>query len=310
MTGGRLTWILGIAALMLMVLLLLGDRARERSRAGELDLGAQIGPDVSYIRIDRPGGEILELNHRDEGWTVNGYPAVDSLASATAAGLDTLPPGRLISRSAKNHERLGLSPDSAVRVRVGPAGAPVADFLVGGSGADGRFVRLPQEEHSYVFPHDIMNPLAGGEARWRDYTIARVDTSALHRIEIRRRGRPGAELTRSDSAPSGWFVGETPADSAVVQAYLRILAGLESTGFPADSFVYAADFENPVAEVRLYLEDAREGAGSPPNLSLLFANSPGHPDALVRRADDPIVYAIDRRRANALTSPAGSFRAR
>lgn len=310
MTGRRLAWILGIAALMLAALLLLGDDSGDGSHGETLDLGARIGPNVSYIRIDRPDGDVLELNRRDEGWTVNGFPALDSLASATAAGLDTLPPGRLISRSPTNHERMGLTGDAAVRVRVGPAGAPMADFLVGGSGVDGRFVRLPEEERSYVFSARVMNPLAGDESEWRDYMIAEVDTAALHRIVIRRQGRAGAELVRSGSTPSGWAVDGAPADSAVMQAYLRVLAGLESTGFPADSFVYAADFENPMAEVRLYLEDAAPGAGSVPDISLLFSDSPGHPDALVRRADDPIVYAIDRRRANALTSPAGSFRSR
>lgn len=309
MTGRRLAWILGIAALMLAALLLLRDRSGESSGADVLDLGARIGPDVAYIRIDRPDGKVIELNHRDEGWTVNGYPADDSLASATAGGLDTLPPGRLISRSTTNHERLGLTEGTAVRVRVGPAGAPTADFLVGGAGADGRFVRLPDRERSYVFPGRVMNPLAGDEAEWRDYTIARVDTAALRRVEIRRLGQSGAELTRSGSAPSGWVVDGTPADSTVVRAYLRILAELESTGFPADSFVYAADFESPAAEVRLYLQDGAEGTGVP-DVSLLFSESPGHPDAFVRRADDPIVYAIDRRRANALTSPAASFQAR
>lgn len=308
MTWRRLAWILGIAAVMLAVLLLLGERSGDGPADDELDLGARIGPDVAYIRIDRPDGKVLELNRRDEGWKVNGYPAEDSLAAATAAGLDTLRPGRLISRSATNHERLGLSQEAAVRVRVGPAGTPMADFLVGGSGVDGRFVRLPDGERSYVFPSRVMNPLAGSEAEWRDYTIARVDTAALRRIEIRRLGRPGAVLTRSGSAASSWSVGETPADSAVMQPYLRILSRLESTGFPADSFVYAADFESPIAEVRLYLQDGAEGAGVP-DVSLLFSDSPGHPDVLVRRADDPIVYAIDRPRANALTSPAGSFRA-
>lgn len=306
MTGRRLAWIFGIATVMLVALLLVGDG--DGPDADELDLGARIGPDVSYIRIDRPDGSILELNRRDEGWTVNGYPASDSLATATAAGLDTLPAGRLISRSATNHERLGLTAEQAARVRVGPAGEPTADFLVGGSGTDGRFVRLPGEDRSYVFPAPIVGPLTRGESEWRDFTIVTVDTASLRRIDIRRRGGPGAELAR---AGGGWTVDGAAADSTVVRAYLRILARLESTGFPADSFVYAADFENPVAEVRLYeAAGEEEEIAGVPDVSLLFSESPGHPDVLVRRADDPIVYTLDRQRANALTSPASTFRLR
>lgn len=306
MSRRQLTWIFGLAVLMLAGWLLVRSVGGGNDGDEGLDLGARIGPDVAYLRIDRPNDPVIELVRRSDGWTVNGYPARDSLVNATAAGLDTLPPGRLIARSPANHARLGLTSGAAVRVRIGPAGDPDADFLVGGTGTGGRFVRLPDADEAYVLPGRILDPLAGEETDWRDFMIARVDTAALRRIEIRRGDQVVAELERGTSG-EGWRVAGAPADSAVMRSYLMALSRLEAMGFPADSFVYAADFEHPMATVNLFLEGGDPRA---PGVSLLFSTGLDHPDVLVRRADDPIVYALDRRRANLLTTTAERLRAR
>jgi hypothetical protein len=68
--------------------------------------------------------------------------------------------------------------------------------------------------------------------------------------------------------------------------------------------VAAADFERPDAVVELYLAGAGAGTGAAPapGVTLLFSTGLDHPDILVRRADSPVVYAIDRARANLLTT--------
>lgn len=305
MNRRQLVAIFGLVAVMLAGWFLLRG-GKEGDRDVGLDLGARIGPDVDYLRLDRPDEPPIELVRRADGWTVNGYPALDSLVNATLAGLDTLPAGRLISRSPANHERLGLTAETGVRVQVGPAGDPEADFLVGKKGVDGRFVRLPGSDDSFVLPAGPLDPLTGDVTEWRDFMIARVDTAALRRIEIRRGDGITAELERPDTG-TRWTVGDAPADSALMRSYMMVLSRLEATGFPADSFVYAADFEHPMATVNLYY--AGDGARTP-DVSLLFSTGLDHPDVLVRRADDPIVYALDRRRANLLTTTAERLRAR
>lgn len=294
----QLGWVFGLLAALVAAWLAMRGGDGDDGAAG-LDLGALVGPDVGYVRIDPPEGRPIELERREGEWAVNGYPALDSLVTATLAGLDTVAPGRLIARSAGTHDRLGLASESAARVRIGPPGAETADFLVGGEGTDGRFVRLAGEDASYVFPTALTDPLAGPESGWRDFTIARVDTASLERVVIGRRDGAGAELFR-DAGAGGWTVEGLPADTAVMRVYLETVAELEATGFPADSFVFAADFERPAATVDFYGADPRV-----PDLSLLFATGLDHPDVFVRRADDPIVYAIDRSRANLLTTTAG-----
>ncbi|MFW6088961.1 MAG: DUF4340 domain-containing protein [Gemmatimonadota bacterium] len=306
MTGRQLGGVFGVLALLLAAWFFVRGRDGGDPADG-LDLGAMVGGDVTYVLIAPPEAEPIELERRSTGWTVNGYPALDSLVDATLARLDTLPAGRLIARNPASHERMGLTEDAAVRVRVGPAGEPEADFLVGDAGIDGRFVRLPDTDPAYVFPGAAIDPLAAPERSWRDFTVIRADTSALRRIVIRQDGEIAAELSRADADGPGWSV-EGPAvdgaaaDTAVMRVYLETLADLQATGFPADSFVFAADFENPIAVVELYDTDEDDVAG--PDAALLFSTGLDHPDVLVRRADDPIVYAIERPVANLLTASA------
>lgn len=312
MTGRQLGWIFGSLALLLAVWFVVRGRASGGDLADGLDLGALIGDEVAYVHIDPPGAEPIELERRGDGWTVNGYPALDSLVDATFARLDTLAPGRLIARNPASHERMALTEETAVRVRVGPAGRPDADFLVGGSGLDGRFVRLPDSDPAYVLPRVVMDPLAAPERSWRDFTILRADTAALRRIVVRRADGGAAELTRMEGDVAGWTVSGAATDgaatdTAVMRVYLETLADLQGTGFPADSFVYAADFENPLAVVELY---SGEDDGQVPDTALLFSAGLDHPHVLVRRADDPIVYTLERPVANLLTASAGRLRSR
>jgi len=304
-TGRQLGAIFGVLAALLAGWFLVRGRTAGSDPADGLDLGALVGPDVAYIHIDSPDAGPIELVRRADGWTVNGYPALDSLVDATLGRLDTLPPGRLIARNPASHERMELTDEAAVRVRVGPAGLPVADFLVGGAGLDGRFVRLPDTDAAYILPRGVMDALVAPERSWRDFTIVRADTASLRRVVIRRGDGIAAELNRAEGeAAGGWTVNGPATDGAatdttVMRVYLEALADLQGTGFPADSFVYAADFENPIAVVELY---AGEDGVRVPDTALLFSTGLGHPDVLVRRADDPIVYSVDRPTANLLTS--------
>lgn len=311
MTGRQLGGIFGMLALLLVAWFFVRGRDGGDPADG-LDLGSRVGGDVAYVHIDPPDADPIELERRTDGWTVNGYPARDSLVEATLARLDTLPAGRLIARNPASHGRMGLTSEAAVRVRVGAAGDPEADFLVGEAGIDGRFVRLPDAEPSYVLPRAAMDPLAAPERSWRDFTVIRADTAALRRIVIRRGDEITAELSRAGGGGDGWSVvgaatNGAVADTAIMRVYLETLADLQATGFPADSFVYAADFENPMAVIELYTgEDGVAG----PDTALLFSTGLDHPDVFVRRADDPIVYAIERQVANLLTSNAERLRGR
>lgn len=329
MSARQLLGIFGVLVALVGAWLLArgADDASDRAGGdGGLDLAALVGPagDLSAIRMDRPDGDTLRIERQGDGWLANGYPADDSLVVATLRALTTLPPLRLIARNAASHGRMGLLADSAVRVRFnGPSVGLDSVVLVGGSGRQGRFVRLADADRVYVGPSDVLDPLVGTDADWRDFRIARVDTATLARVVVRRGGRVATVAERAvaveapvaEGAPrivraGPWTVAGETADTAVMRLYVGALGDLEATGFPADSFAAAADFEQPAATVELYgAENENDGrtaaGGGEPDLTLLFSTGLDHPDVLVRRSDSPIVYAIDRARANLLTTTPG-----
>jgi len=294
-TRRQLGFLFGVLAALSAVWLSVRDRS---SSTGEsLDLGSQIELSVSEIRITPPDAPVIRLQLAAEGWTVNGYPATDSLVEDLLAQLDTLPKARLVAQNPATHERMGVAAEMAIRVELGPATDPDAVLLLGGSGPEGRFIRLPDQPEVFVVPESAIQDLGRAELRWRDPTIVAVDTAALARIVIRRGSSRPVAVSRDETR--AWLVDGTAADTMVMRLLLESVADLRTTGFPADSFVFAVDFDQPSAILELYVES---GLPNTPPVSLLFASIPTRSDVLVRRADNPIVYAIDSRRANLLTS--------
>jgi len=268
-----------------------------------LDIAAMVGPDVSQIRILKPDSAVIHLGIDDDRWMVNGYPAEDSLLEAMLTRMAAVAPARVIARNPSNHGRLGVASDSAPRVEIGPAGDPALVFLLGGAGPEGRFVRLPDRPEVYVVEPAAVRDLDRDQVQWRDPTIASVDTASLHRIVIRRGTDPIFDLRRDETG--SWQVAGVPADTVLVRVFLETMADLKAAGFPADSFVFAVDFDRPDAILDLY-----SGAlpTDPPSLSLLFATAATRTEVLVRRADDPIAYAIDPATANFLVSGRSRWR--
>ncbi len=300
MTRRQLVLVFGILAALSAVWISMRDR--ESPVAESLDLGAMIERDVSAIRIKPADTSAIRLQLVKDRWTVNGYPANDSLVESLLGQLDTLPPARIIARNSATHGRLGVDAATAIRVEFGPEASPGAVFLLGGSGPEGRFIRLPDQSEVFVVPGTALQDLDLEEYRWRDRTIVTVDTAALSRFVIRRGSNLPVTATRDGT--QRWFVDGTPIDTTVMRLWLETVADLQAIGFPADSFVYAVDFDRPDAVLDLYVG---VDPADTPSASLLFASIPTRVDVLVRRANDPIVYAIDARRANLLTASRNRF---
>lgn len=270
---------------------------------GRLDVAARISSGVSVVRVLAPDSTDLRLELDEGGWIVNGYPAADSLMETVLTRLASLPPARLVARNPANHDRLGVSSESARRVEMGRANGPSLVFLLGSAGPEGRFIRLPDRPEVYVVSAAAVRDLDRNEAQWRDPTITEVDTAALTRIVVTRGANPAFEIRRG--AEGGWRTGDAPADTMVVRIFLERVANLKALGFPADSFVFAVDFDRPDATLDLYVGTSPM---DPPAVSLLFGSAENRSEVLVRRADDPIAYAIDAATANLLTAGPSRWR--
>jgi hypothetical protein len=185
----------------------------------------------------------------------------------------------------------------AARIEFGTGEGPRMVFLLGGSGPEGRFVRLPDRPEVFVVPDSAVIDLDRGVVGWRDLMIATVDTAALTRFVIRRGAADIVDVRRE--SPGGWTIGGSAVDTTRIRVFLETVAALEANGFPADSFVFAVDFDRPQATLELY---AAAGPTDPPTVSLWFASIPERSEVLVRRADDATAYALEPLVANLLTA--------
>ncbi len=305
MTRRQLGFVFGLLALLTGAWFALrSDGLGSGPAGGTLDLAAAVGSDVSQIRIVEPDSGVIQLGIDDGRWMVNGYVAEDSLLEAMLTRMAALAPARVIARNPANHARLGVADDSTRRVEFGPAGDPAFVFLLGGAGPEGRFVRLPDRPEVYVVELAAVRDLDRNQVQWRDPTIASVDTAALRRIAIKRGTDPFFEVRRDQSGT--WRIAGALADTAVIRLFMETMMDLEATGFPADSFVFAVDFDRPDAILNLY---SGVLPTDPPSWSLLFATVATRPEVLVRRADDPIAYATDPATANLLVGGRSRWRA-
>lgn len=266
-----------------------GDRIAEAVRDGFRVLRVRPPDPADSVRLEQAAGT----------WTVNGYPADTTLVREMVDALDSARVGRLVARSASNHARLGVADDSSRRIEIGAVGDPDVVFLLGGGGADGRFIRFPSSDDVFAVPAISMRPFGRSVEDWRDRVVAAVDTSTLSRVTVQRDDEPTASLlvrTGGDE-PSPWTLDGAPADSAALGALLREAAELTATGFPSDSIAFAVDFSRPVAMLEMF--DSEE-PGAAPALSLLFLTAPDAPEFLVRRASDPLAYRISAAQAERL----------
>ena len=292
------------AVLAVLVVILAGtrllDRGGDRPSTGGDPIVSAVAEGLTLVRALGPDdGDTVRLEQAGESWTVNGYPADTALVRQLAEGLDTARIGRLVARSAGNHGRLGITPDSARRVELGPAGDPDLVFLLGRGGTDGRFIRFPPSDEVFTVPAISMRPFNRSEEEWRNRIVASADTAAVGRIAVARNDQPGPVVllrTPGDSA-SAWSLEGAPVDTAVIGGLMREAGTLAATGFPSDSVAFAVDFASPVAVLEMFDSDE---PGAVPALSLLFLTAPDARDFLVRRSEDPLSYRISAAQAERL----------
>lgn len=190
------------------------------------------GVSLQSMRMVNEGSSV-ELTRSGDGWTANGFPADPAAVSRLLDILPDLEIGDLTASNPDNHDRMGVSVESAVTVTFTVGGDERA-LLVGKSGRrfGTAYVRLPGEDDVYLLDGDLRAQLTRDLDSWRDRTMVRIDSAAVARIVVQRGTRSYA-LERGDTA---WtFADGGPAQAPVVNGILAELSALVATGFLADT---------------------------------------------------------------------------
>lgn len=189
------------------------------------------GTTVSAVRIVGPS-QTVALQRSGGAWTVNGNPA-DSLAVARLwNALSGAEVGRVVATNPANHERMGLSADSAWTLDFTLTAGGAASFLVGKAGPSfpSVFVRLPDQDEVVAVSGDLRPIVVQSVTRWRDKTILRVDTAAVVRVVL----ETDEGIHVAERADSSWSVDGEPANVGTIRSLLGALANLNAQEFVED----------------------------------------------------------------------------
>ncbi len=203
---------------------------------------------VDAVRIVGPN-QTAALQRSGGAWTVNGNLADSVTVTRFWNALEGAEVGGVVANNPSNHERMGLSADSAWTVDFTLADGGMASVLVGKTGPifPSGYVRLPDQDAVVVVSGDFRPIVMLSITQWRDKTILRVDTAAVARVVVETdEGIHVAE--RSDTT---WSVDGEPANANTMRSVLDELANLVALGFVEDG---EALEENPRRVIALGAE--------------------------------------------------------
>jgi hypothetical protein len=221
---------------LIVVLLLWGGTVMISSRGEAKGADAEVAgvldgltPDaVTSVRVTR-GGDTISLTRKGSGWDVNGWAADSAQVAGLFGTVADAHIGDLVATNPANHDRMGVSEDSAWTV-VFDVGSKARTLLVGDRGPryGTAYVRLPGEDAVYLVEGDLRARMDRSLTEWRNKRIAAVDTGEVARIDVSRQGAPYT-LMRADSS---WTLeGGGPADTSAVHTMLAGLANVRADGF-------------------------------------------------------------------------------
>lgn len=269
-----------------MLTLFLGRSSGSIEATGEVNRlldGLDAGELESASFVHR--GEEVSLTQELEGWQVNGYPADPVMIARFNDAVRDLRIGDLTASNPANHDRMGVSVDSAVDVTMTADGRERA-FLLGHAGSrfGTAYLRLHDSDDVYLLDGDLRGHATREQDVWRDRTMASVDTAAIAEIEVTGAGA-GYTLTRADSTWTLSTGGE--ADANAVQGILSEVSNLMATGFLTEGDSIAGLPEATVTVVRSADGDA---------LATVTLGE-GEGDRWARTARDTFLYRVSSFRA-------------
>ena len=249
---------------------------------------------VDAVRIVGPS-QAVALERSGGTWTVNGNPADSSAVTRLWSALSGAEVGGVVANNPANHERMGLSADSAWTVDFTLADGGMASVVVGKAGPifPSGFVRLPDQDAVVVVSGDFRPTVMQSLTQWRDKTILRVDTAAVVSVVV----ETDEGIHLAERADTSWSVDGEPANVNTMRALLGELANLVAQGFVEDG---EALEEDPTRVIAL-------GADADTLGIVVITGSSGTNHA--RTPGTATVFEISTLRATRLTPAIGALRA-
>jgi hypothetical protein len=249
---------------------------------------------VDLARLSGANGTV-ELERDGGNWTVKGFVSDSAVVDRFWAALAETTVGDLAATNPANHDRMGVSQDSAGRleIRIEEEGRTI---LVGKRGPRFGTVygRLPDDERVYVLEGDLGSHVNRRIEDWRSKRVVSADTGRVVRIEVE--SEDGSfVVVRGDST---WAFEEGgQADAPAMRGLLSEINDLRASGF-----LTAGD--SLAALPRAGSMMAYSGTGEV--LAHVTVGS-GEGDRWVRAAGDDVLYRLPSYRVSRLVPSRGQM---
>ncbi|MDY6970204.1 MAG: DUF4340 domain-containing protein [Spirochaetota bacterium] len=177
----RILYSLGIIAVLLIYLLVSGDRKSEdiidvKSWEGEAD-------EIVINKEDKP----IRIYKKEDKWVIDAaaYPADDSIVSQLIEKMKELKIIDFISRK-EHYQRYDLSQDKAIRVTVSKENEILRDVLVGKKSPAGRssYIKFFEKPEIYLASGWLINDYNKSVEDIRDKKIYEISEDAVESIEL------------------------------------------------------------------------------------------------------------------------------
>lgn len=238
----KLVVLLIVLALIYAALQLFGGRSRSKNYRAEL---VQIDTaKVSALKIAKEG-RLVDLKRESGRWQVklendSWTDANPRAVQGAMASLMTIKPSRMVTRDPARWEEYDTD-SSGVEVQILEGKKKTLDLVIGRFGVRDQqnfftYVRLKGDNEVYAADNFMGISFNTRVNDFRDQTFLSFNHESVQSMEFQYPGDSSFNLIRKDN---GWFVGETPADSALVAEFLNDIDYLNSQDFD-DSFSEAA----------------------------------------------------------------------
>jgi hypothetical protein len=187
---------------------------------------------IESVHINGPLAT-LTLERSAGAWTVNGYVADSVAVGRLWDALSGSEVSGVVATNPANHDRMGVSSDSAWTVELTRSEGETSSILIGKNGPTypSTYARLQDQDVVVVVTGDLRSAVARGVVAWRDKTILRTDTAAVARVVI-----DGSDGSYTLERPDGvWMVDGQVAPAIAVGNLMRELNLLVATGFVEDA---------------------------------------------------------------------------
>jgi len=248
---------------------------------------ASILRSADTIRLDREG----------EAWRVNGFRADSGSVARFFQTLEVSSVGDLAATNPANHDRMGVSADSARTLEL-EVGGSVRTLLFGHQGPSPGTIYARQEgaDEVYLVQGALWNHLQRQLDDWRNRRMLALDTTRIARIDVT---RDGASFTLVRADTTWTFADGSATRASQVENLLRELGG----GLVASRFVTDDDSlaTLPTGGSTVALSEAGDVLGE-------VTVGSGSGDTWGRVAGDSIRYRLPSFRVSSITPTLESVR--